>query len=104
MKRLWQNSLIFKFFLSYLTVITLLFSSFYFYSSTIIRKAYVSSLGDRMEREARLLARTLPFSSDNQALDSLCRDLAHEIGARITIIGSDGRVHGDSVEPSFSME
>jgi two-component system, OmpR family, phosphate regulon sensor histidine kinase PhoR len=104
MRRLWRNNLVFKFFLSYLAVITLLFSSFYFYSTTITRKAYVSSLGDRMEHEARLLARTLPFLSDNQALDSLCRDLAREIGARITIIGSDGRVHGDSLEPSSSME
>jgi two-component system phosphate regulon sensor histidine kinase PhoR len=104
MKRLWQNSLIFKFFLSYLAVITLLFSSFYFYSSTIARKAYVSSLGDRMEREARLVGKTMPWSLDNQALDLLSRDVARELGARITIIGSDGRVHGDSVEPSSSMD
>ena len=104
MKRLWQNSLIFKFFLSYLVVITLLFSSFYFYSSAIIRRAYVSSLNERMEREARLVARTVPWSLETHELDVLCRDLARELGARITIIGSDGRVHGDSVEPSSSME
>ena len=104
MKRLWQNSLVCKFFLSYLAVITLLFSSFYFYSSTITRRAYVSSLGDRMDREARLVAKTTPWASDNQALDRLSRDLARELGARITIIGSDGTVYGDSVEPSSSME
>ena len=104
MKRLWQNSLVCKFFLSYLAVITLLFSSFYFYSSTITRRAYVSSLGDRMDREARLVAKTTPWASDNQALDRLSRDLARELGARITIIGSEGTVHGDSVEPSSSME
>jgi two-component system phosphate regulon sensor histidine kinase PhoR len=104
MKRLWQSSLIFKIFLSYLAVITLLFGSFYLYSSTIIRRAYVSSLGERMEREARLVAKTTPWSFDNQALDLLYRDFARELGARITIIGSDGRVHGDSEEPSSSME
>ena len=104
MKRLWQSSLIFKFFLSYLALITLLFSSFYFYSSTIIRRAYVSSLSDRLEREARLLATTTPWSFDNQALDLLSRKLARQLGARITIIGSDGRVHGDSGEPSSGME
>jgi two-component system phosphate regulon sensor histidine kinase PhoR len=104
MKRLWQNSLVCKFFLSYLAVITLLFSSFYFYSSTITRRAYVSSLGDRMDREARLVAKTTPWASDNQALDRLSRDLARELDARITIIGSEGTVHGDSVEPSSSME
>ena len=104
MKRLWQSSLIFKIFLRYLAVITLLFGSFYLYSSTIIKRAYVSSLGERMEREARLVAKTTPWSFDNQALDLLYRDLARELGARITIIGSDGRVHGDSEEPSSSME
>ena len=104
MKRLWPSSLIFKFFLSYLAVITLLFSSFYFYSSTIIRKAYVSSLSERMEREARLVAKTTPWSLDNKALDLLSRDSARELGVRLTIIGSDGRVHGDSEEPSSSME
>ena len=104
MKRLWQSSLIFKVFLGYLAVITLLFGSFYLYSSTIIRRAYISSLGERMEREARLVAKTTPWSSDNHTLDLLSRDLARQLGARITIIGSDGRVHGDSVEPSSSME
>jgi len=104
MKRLWPSSLIFKFFLSYLAVITLLFSSFYFYSSTIVRKAYVSSLSERMEREARLVAKTTPWSLDNKTLDLLSRELARELGARLTIIGSDGRVHGDSEEPSSSME
>jgi two-component system phosphate regulon sensor histidine kinase PhoR len=104
MKRLWQSSLIFKFFFSYLALVTLLFGSFYFYSSTIIRRAYVSSLGDRLEREARLLGKTTPWSFDNQALDLLSRELARELGARITLIGSDGRVHGDSVEPSSGME
>ena len=104
MKRLWQSSLIFKFFLSYLAIITLLFGGFYLYSSIITRRAYVSSLGDRMEREARMVGTTTPWSFDNQALDLLSRDLARELGTRITIIGSDGRVHGDSEESSSSME
>ena len=104
MKRLWQNSLLFKFFLSYLAVVTLLFTSFYFYSSTAIRDAYISSLGDRMEREARLLAKTLPIASDNIELDAVCRNLAQDVGARITVIAIDGRVLCDSAEASATME
>jgi two-component system phosphate regulon sensor histidine kinase PhoR len=104
MKRVWQSSLIFKFFLSYLAIITLLFGSFYLYSSVIIKRSYVSLLGDRMEREARMVGATTPWSFDNQALDLLSRDLARELDTRITIIGGDGRVHGDSVEPSSTME
>jgi two-component system phosphate regulon sensor histidine kinase PhoR len=104
MKRLWQSSLIVKFFLSYLAIITLLFGSFYLYSSIITRKAYVSSLGDRMEREARLVGTTTPWSLDNQALDLFSGDLDRELGTRITIIGIDGQVLGDSLEPSSTME
>lgn len=104
MKRLWRNSLVFKFFLSYLAVVTLLFTSFYFYSSSVLKHFYRSSLGGRMELEARLLAKTLPFLSDNARLDALCQNLASELGARITIIGTDGRVYGDSAEPSAAME
>jgi two-component system, OmpR family, phosphate regulon sensor histidine kinase PhoR len=104
MKRLWQNSLLFKFFLTYLAVIALLFTTFDFYSSTAIRDANTSSLGDRMEREARLLARTLPFISDNQALDDRCRNLADDLGARITVVEMNGRVSCDSTEASETME
>jgi two-component system, OmpR family, phosphate regulon sensor histidine kinase PhoR len=104
MKRLWQNSLLFKFFLTYLAVVALLFTTFYFYSSTALRDAYISSLGERMEREARLLARTLPFILDNQALDGLCRNLAHAVSARITVVDINGRVSCDSAEASETME
>jgi two-component system, OmpR family, phosphate regulon sensor histidine kinase PhoR len=104
MRRLWQNSLVVKFFLSYLAVVTLLFTSFYLYSSTVVRDFYVSSLGERLELEARLLAKALPSLSDNQEFDLLCRNLAKELVTRITIVGADGRVLCDSVEASATME
>src|SRR5918995_1773262 len=104
MRRLWQNSLVVKFFLSYLAVVTLLFTSFYLYSSTVVKNFYVSSLGERLELEARLLAKTLPSLSDNQEFDLLCRNLANELLTRITIVAADGRVLCDSVEASGAME
>jgi two-component system, OmpR family, phosphate regulon sensor histidine kinase PhoR len=104
MRRLWQNSLVVKVFLSYLAVVTLLFTSFYFYSSTVVRDFYVSSLGDRLELEARLLAKALPSLSDNHQFDLLCRNLANELVTRITIVSADGRVLCDSVEASATME
>ena len=104
MRRLWQNSLVVKFFLSYLAVVTLLFTSFYLYSSTVVRDFYVSSLGDRLELEARLLAKALPSLSDNHESDLVCRNLANELVTRITIVGADGRVLCDSVEASATME
>jgi two-component system, OmpR family, phosphate regulon sensor histidine kinase PhoR len=104
MRRLWQNSLVVKFFLSYLAVVTLLFTSFYLYSSTVVRHFYVSSLGERLELEARLLGKTLPSLSDNHESDLLCRNLANELVTRITIVRADGRVLCDSVEASATME
>jgi len=104
MRRLWQNSLVVKFFLSYLAVVTLLFTSFYLYSSTVVRDFYVSSLGERLELEARLLAKALPSLSGNHEFDLLCRNLANELVTRITIVGADGRVLCDSVEASATME
>ena len=104
MRRLWQNSRVVKFFLSYLAVVTLLFTSFYLYSSTVVRDFYVSSLGERLELEARLLAKALPSPSDNHEFDLLCRNLANELVTRITIVGADGRVLCDSVEASATME
>jgi two-component system, OmpR family, phosphate regulon sensor histidine kinase PhoR len=104
MRRLWQNSLVLKTFLSYLAVVTLLFTTFYLYSSTALKDFYRSALGDRLELEARLLAKTVPFISENEKLDALCRSLATELRARITIVDPDGRVSCDSEEPSASME
>jgi two-component system, OmpR family, phosphate regulon sensor histidine kinase PhoR len=104
MKRLWNSSLIFKFFLSYLAIIALLFASFYFYSGALLTDLYISSLRARLERESRRLARTLPFELEGARLDGLTRGLSDELGARITIVALDGRVLGDSAEPSEAIE
>ncbi|MGH7926266.1 MAG: ATP-binding protein [Candidatus Binatia bacterium] len=104
MKKLWSNSLIFKLFLSYLVVIALLFLSFYFYAGAILKDFYISTLSTRMEHEARLIATTLPFALEGDALDDIARRLAGQLDARITIIALDGRVLGDSAESSKAME
>jgi two-component system, OmpR family, phosphate regulon sensor histidine kinase PhoR len=104
MKRVWNNSLVWKVFISYLVIVVLLFASFYFYSSSVLRRFYIASLNTRMEQEARLLARVLPFEFDGISLDATCRQLSAELGARITVIALDGKVLGDSAEPSAAME
>lgn len=104
MKRLWRNSLVFKFFLTYLAVVALLFASFYFYSSSLVEHFYISALGGRMELEARLVSKAFSWPGDAAPLDGLSRRLAQELDARITIIGTDGQVHGDSIEPMGRME
>ena len=104
MKRLWNSSLVAKIFFSYLAVVALLFLSFYYSSNTLLRNFYISSLSTRMEQEAHLLARVVPFDRAGIDLDNICRQLAGELGSRITVVATDGRVLGDSAEVSAQME
>ena len=57
-----------------------------------------------MEQEAHLLGQVLSFDLGGSALDASCRQLARQLATRITVIAIDGRVLGDSTEPSSSME
>jgi two-component system, OmpR family, phosphate regulon sensor histidine kinase PhoR len=104
MRRLWSNSLAAKVFLSYLVVIAILFASLYFTSNTTLRESYIHSLSARMEQEARLLGRIVPYDLHGEALDNLCQRLAGDLGSRITVIARDGIVLGDSSEASAKME
>jgi two-component system phosphate regulon sensor histidine kinase PhoR len=104
MKRLWNNSLVAKVFLSYLAVVALLFAGFYFFSNKLIRQLYIDTLSGRMEQEAHLLSQVLPYDIAGAELDARCRQLAGEIGSRITVIDLDGKVLGDSGETSAQME
>ncbi|MBM2805308.1 MAG: putative Sensor protein yycG [Deltaproteobacteria bacterium] len=104
MKRLWNHSLVAKVFLSYFVVIALLFAGFYFYSNEQVREFHIATLSARMDQEAHLLGRVLPFDVEGLPLDTLCRQLARDLGSRITVIAMDGRVLGDSSEPSARMD
>ena len=104
MKRLWNLSLVKKVFFSYFAVALLLVLGFYVYSNTLIRDFHITTLSSRMEQEAHLLGRVLPFGIEGDELDAICRQLAGELGSRITVIALDGKVLGDSAEPSAKME
>ena len=104
MKRLWNLSLVNKVFFSYFAVALLLGLAFYLSSSSLIRDFYISTLSARMEQEAHLLGRILPFGVEGDELDIICRQLAGDLGSRITVIALDGRVWGDSAENSARME
>lgn len=104
MKRPWKNRLIVKFFLSYLAVVLLLFVFFYLYSGAIVKNSYISSLSKKLEEEARVAARLLPPALEGEVLDTICRDLARDLGVRVTVIALNGKVLGDSDELSAAME
>ena len=104
MKRLWNLNLVNKVFLSYFAIALLLVLGFYFSSNTLIHNFHISTLSSRMEQEAHLLGRVLPFGVEGGELDAICRQLAGELGSRITVIAVDGTVLGDSAEPSVKMD
>ena len=104
MKRLWNLSLVKKVFFSYFALALLLVLGFYVFSFTLIRDFHITTLSSRMEQEAHLLGRVLPFGIEGDELDAICRQLAGELGSRITVIALDGKVLGDSAEPSAKME
>ena len=103
MRKPWNNTLIAKFFLSYLAVVALLFIGFFVFTLTDLRALYIVTLGTNMEQRAKLLARVIPRSADSSELDRVCKELAQELGIRITLIAPDGKVLGDSEEPSATM-
>ena len=104
MKRLWNLSLVKKVFVSHLAVALLLILGLYVSTSDLIRSFHIATLSSRMDQEAHLLSRVLPFGVEGDALDALCRQFAAELGSRITVIALDGKVLGDSAEPSTKME
>ena len=104
MKRLWNISLVAKVFLSYFAVVALLFTGFYLFSNKLVRDFHIATLSRGMDQEIQLLSRILPFDLEGVAMDALCRQLAGELGSRITIIAVDGKVLGDSAEASATMD
>src|ERR1051325_485233 len=74
------------------------------YWSRAFQRLYVESLTARLAREARLAADALPWGISGPGLDRLCALHGHEIGGRITVIASDGRVIGESEEASEALE
>ncbi len=104
MKRPWKNRLVVKFFLSYLVVVLLLFVFFYLYAGAIIKDFHIAFLSKKMQEEAKIVSRLLPFGLDRDALDKICRELGRDLAVRITLIALNGKVLGDSDESSITME
>ena len=74
------------------------------YWSSAFQRIYVQALTTRLEREARLAADALPWGVAGVELDRLCALHAREVGGRVTVIADDGRVIGESEEPSEVLE
>ena len=75
-----------------------------FYWSRAFEQLTVGALAERLQGEARLVARALPWDERGAALDRMCGRIARDIGGRITVVAADGTVLGDSHADSSSIE
>jgi two-component system phosphate regulon sensor histidine kinase PhoR len=104
MKRRWKSKVVVKLFLSYLAVVVLLSVLFYLLATAVVRDFHVSSLSAKMRDEAQIFMRLLPAGLEGASFDPVCREIGRELGVRVTVIGLDGKVLGDSDEASVGME
>ena len=73
------------------------------YVADTVRESYINDLKETLLIQATLISRNQPFKQKS-SLDDLCKQLKEEIGSRVTIIGLDGKVLGDSDAASSRME
>ena len=71
---------------------------------SFVRDTYISNLQDSLDRQARLVSdRSSALLTDSARSDvelqSLISDLAQILDARVSVIGADGRVAADSLQP-----
>ncbi len=70
--------------------------------TSAVRTNYRETLRSNLAIQISLIARSISFGQKN--LDSLCRELKKDTNARVTIIGLDGKVIGDSDSNSSHMD
>ncbi len=68
-----------------------------------VRESHIEDLQKNLAVQIGLLSKTIPFTSSS-SLDAFCRTLKEITGARVTVIGLDGKVLGDSETDSERME
>ncbi len=73
------------------------------YITDTVRESYIRELQNNLTVQGRLIAKTIPFQS-LPTLDTICRQIKQDTGARVTIVTTDGRVLGDSDSDSHHME
>ncbi|HEX9028320.1 MAG TPA: ATP-binding protein [Anaerolineales bacterium] len=92
----------------YVLLIILFMAGLGIYLSSFVRQTYLNDLEDKLSTEARLVSELasplLTSSPDVQAIDTLAKQQAALMGTRVTIIGPDGTVFGESHDDPTRME
>jgi two-component system phosphate regulon sensor histidine kinase PhoR len=92
----------------YIVLILLAMTGLVVYLSDLVRDAHLTDLQAQLTAEARLVGDTLASSlargESGETLDPLAQHYAELLGARVTIIGADGTVLGESHEDRTQMD
>lgn len=70
--------------------------------TSAVRESHINDLKQNLSVQITLLSKSIAFKRAN--LDSLCKQLKHDIGARVTVVANDGKVIGDSDSDSSFMD
>ncbi|OGW38808.1 MAG: hypothetical protein A2010_01740, partial [Nitrospirae bacterium GWD2_57_9] len=73
------------------------------YITETVRESYLQELRDNLAIQGRLIGKTVSFRPIS-SLDSICRQIKQDTGSRVTLIGLDGTVLGDSDHDSRAMD
>jgi two-component system, OmpR family, phosphate regulon sensor histidine kinase PhoR len=103
-----RKKLIWQLYPSYLLIILLSLGGVTWYSLSVFEQAFLRQTSASLETKAVLLTQTIqslfPFSENQKAIDSFCKELSKKIATRITIILPDGTVIADSEKNPSEME
>jgi two-component system phosphate regulon sensor histidine kinase PhoR len=91
---------------SYVGLVTLVLTALGIHLVGFLRDQQLGSLDAQLQREAQLVADNAEYrlsTESPRSLDPLAKRLGSEIGARITLIASDGTVLGDSEDVPAQM-
>jgi len=92
----------------YILLILLTMAGLFVYLSDLVRDAYLTDLQAQLTAETRLVADTLASSlaqgEPGTTFDAQARRYTDLLGARVTIIGPDGTVLGESHEDRTQMD
>lgn len=79
---------------------TVIFAELYITSA--VRESYTENLRQNLSEQINLISKDISFHESD--LDTLCKQIKKDIGARVTVIAEDGRVIGDSDTDSAGMD
>jgi two-component system phosphate regulon sensor histidine kinase PhoR len=96
-----------KYFFHYLLIIALIVPPLIFFASRQIKRHYLTSIETNLKHQVELteelLENLLPFREIRE-IDEFTKRIGKRIGTRITVIGLDGQVLGDSEKDPKRME